>query len=100
MVQQQRNAFGWFATFDYTLRRYHLGTSTRPHVANMESEASVSIFSESDGEQVIDILPGNKDSYSSIPSLLDSVQAPQKSKLLWKLVVRKNLSAADSYRRE
>ena len=65
--------FGWFINLDYTLRWYHLGTSTRPSAANMEPEASVSIFLESDGEQVSDILPGNKDSKPAIPLLLDHV---------------------------
>ena len=72
----------------------------RPHEADMESEASVSIISESDGKQASDILPGNKDSEPAIPSLLDCLRAPQKSESTQKLALRKNLSAVDSYRQE
>ena len=77
----------------------HLGTSTRPHVANMELEASVSMLSESDGEQASDVqgLPGNKASEPAIPSLLDHLQAPRKSELMWKQAERKNPSTADSH---
>ena len=60
----------------------HLGTSMRPHVAQMVSEASVSIFSESDGEQA-NALPGDKGSEPPIPLLLDRlhVRAPLMSEL-------------------
>ena len=38
-----------------------MGTSTRPaRVTDMESEASVSILSESNSEQASDLLPGSK----------------------------------------
>ena len=38
----------------------HLRTSMIPRVVPMDSEASVSIFSESDGEQTSDILPARR----------------------------------------
>ena len=61
----------------------HFRTSRRPRVADMKSEASVSILLESDGEQASDILPGNIRE-PGIPSLLDRlhVQAPLKSELM------------------
>ena len=61
----------------------HLGTSMRLSVAQMESEASVSIFSESDDEQANKV-PGNKVSVPSIPLLPDRlrVRATLKSELM------------------
>ena len=102
MVQQCWNAHGWYATFNYALRQDHLSTSTKPCVPDMEFKASVSIFSESDGKQPTDILPGNKGSEPVIPVLLDCVQALKKLNLHknWKLAVRKSVSsAAESYHR-
>ena len=62
----------------------HLHTSMIPRVAQMESEASASIFLESDGEQAnILHVPGTKGSKPSIPLLLDRlhVRALLKSEL-------------------
>ena len=61
-----------------------------------ESEASVSILSESDSKRVTYCL-GSKGSKPAIPSLLDRLQAPQKSELMWKWAIRRNPSAADSH---
>ena len=58
MHERERKKYRLVTTFHYTLRRYHLGTSTR-RVADTEFEASVSIFSESDGEHASDVLPGS-----------------------------------------
>ena len=64
-----------------------MGTSMRPRVADTWFEASISIFSESDGKKVSDILPKNKGSEPAIPSSLGCVQALQKSELTCKLAV-------------
>ena len=79
-----------------------MGTSMRPRVINMESEANVSMLSKSDGEQASDVqvLPGNKASRPAIPSMLDPLRALRKLELVWKLAVRKNPSTADSHRRK
>ena len=77
------------------------GTSNKILANSMQPNFSYSILIlENDGKQARDILSKNKGSEPAILSLLDCLRAPQKSGLMRKRVVRKNLSATGSRHRK